>query len=1103
MSVRNEMIRASAGSGKTWQLTNRYIGLMGLQLKSGLEVTPERIIALTFTRKAAGEFFEEILKKLALAALDPKERASLAADETDPLSAVLAELSADDYRQLLRKFIDRMPQLFLGTLDSFFAQVLRTFAPEYGLTGDFEVIDEHLRSNAQEQVCRYVFERQGNSEEQKEFLEAFRMATFGREESKVRRELDRFLGDLHSLLLRAPDKSQWGDIGTIWQTPHSFPWHGEKESPNLDCLFDDLFEHIESANTEKPLSPSAWKYWNEFREETLSYTPGLPLPNRIDFMLERLLARQIWSDLLDGVETGIKLNRKLHHINREGGRALREIVTYIVRCEILAKLRRTQGIWKLLNRFEMIYADRVRRQGKLTFQDIELLLSGTTFQQSPTLTQEDNTVDQLRIDYRLDACFDHWMIDEFQDTSYPQWKAIVNLIDEVVQDTSDQRSFFQVGDTKQAIYAWRGGDTRLFDDISDHYNAHEKRIFPRALNVSWRSGEAVIDMVNRVFGDPGYLEEIELPAPTRERWKWEDHQVAPPNKETPGYCALMQPLEDAPPKAEGRFQLVVAMLEEIQPVERGINCAILVQTNRLGNDLVNYIRAHCDVPVMSESEVSIATDNAINRAVISYLKCVAHPGDRFSWQHLQMTPYRSRIEKEELSPGKLSREGTLAIFDHGFEHAVRNFLQQIQDALGEPLDAFNQGRAEALALAARVFDERGSRDIDDFLSYAREHKVREPNASCAVQVMTIHKSKGLTFDMVILPDLEGKKLTNLRNEIGQSENQERDVEWVLDMPIRKLAEADPALSVNLLRRQDEAAYENLCKLYVGLTRARYANYVILERPPRRQSSWNMPAFLRLALCRADEPDATRFGDLEAELLFESKTGTTSDPFWYQNPGGKKDEAGPEQESESAPVAPVSQDKACPRVRRRTPSGSEKFTVTGTQIFSRKGKAAREFGTLVHELFEQILWIDSPNAFAELESKWRMLSNYSDSTKELAINEVRECMEAPEIVAALTRPSPSAECWREQRFEILLDGEWLSGTFDRVVINGKQAEILDFKTDRVGSDDDLPETIEKYRPQLETYREVLSRMVKIPPENIKTSMLFTRLRKVVEVTMSQS
>jgi ATP-dependent helicase/nuclease subunit A len=77
-AIPNEMILASAGSGKTWQLTNRFIALMGQQLLAGQDVTPERIVAVTFTRKAAGEFFDSILVKLAKAASNAEFAANLA-----------------------------------------------------------------------------------------------------------------------------------------------------------------------------------------------------------------------------------------------------------------------------------------------------------------------------------------------------------------------------------------------------------------------------------------------------------------------------------------------------------------------------------------------------------------------------------------------------------------------------------------------------------------------------------------------------------------------------------------------------------------------------------------------------------------------------------------------------------------------------------------------------------------------------------------------------------------------------------------------------------------------------------------------------------------
>ena len=150
--LHNEMILASAGSGKTWQLTSRYIAIMAQALLAGEEVRPERIVAVTFTRKAAGEFFESILEKLASAALHEQAREELASDPGDPLHPILSKLEQEHYVQLLSIFLRRMPSLFLGTLDSFFSNILRSFPAEFGLSSQFDILDEHAAQLARQDV---------------------------------------------------------------------------------------------------------------------------------------------------------------------------------------------------------------------------------------------------------------------------------------------------------------------------------------------------------------------------------------------------------------------------------------------------------------------------------------------------------------------------------------------------------------------------------------------------------------------------------------------------------------------------------------------------------------------------------------------------------------------------------------------------------------------------------------------------------------------------------------------------------------------------------------------------------------------------------------
>ncbi|MEX2580060.1 MAG: UvrD-helicase domain-containing protein [Verrucomicrobiales bacterium] len=1098
--IPHEAILASAGSGKTYQLTNRYIALMGIQLKSGEPVEPERIIAVTFTRKAAGEFFDSILVKLAKAAGDPDYATALAGDSEDPLSKVLAELTSPDYRELLRVFVAKMPRLFLGTLDSFFSGILRAFPAEFGITADFEVMDEYRSAVATDQVYDAVFSRSGTDSdsvhrEQQAFLEAFRQATFGKEGANVIRELDGFVDTLHGIYLRAASEEKWGNPAAIWGSAGT-PWL--REGIDLDAEFDRLYKAFESTP-----DTFATEWWDTFREEASAHHPGNAFPKRTDGMLGKFLEN---AEALRSGNAVVVFDRKKHEFDPVACEAALNIACHLVGGEIRAKLRRTRGVYELLRLFEETYAGLVRRRGLLTFQDVQLLLSGHDYGEDrpvPLLTQTPDEIDRLRIDYRLDARYAHWLLDEFQDTDFIQWKVIENLIDEVVQDTSGTRSLFQVGDIKQAIYGWRGGDTRLFTDISERYNRNETRIHPRRLDTSWRSVQDVLEPVNRVFRDRDAMRAVGLPDAAVERWDWADHRVAPPNLGKPGYTALLnaQPGEGkTKPDWEDKFALVAAILEEVRPTANGLSCAVLIQQNDRGNELVEYIRAHTDIPVVSESDQKIAKDNPVNLALTSLFQLAAHPGDRFAWEHLRMTPYRGAIERDELSRGRLSQRIAAELFEFGSEAVCRRFLREIVSDTGKPLDEFSQRRADEFCLAARNFDDTGSRDIDRFIDYVSRHATREPVADSAVQVMTIHKSKGLTFDMVVLPDLAGKSMLEVGESIGAKTNQNREIEWVLDLPKKEIAEVDPVLGDYRAEKESESAYESLCKFYVAMTRARYANYLITDPLSPKSTAKSFARILRDTLGQADAGDDEAkqavFAGVAADLLYESDT-PLSDRRWFERMEKKeKGEAAP------APMPPVSESLARPRVGRRTPSGSEKATVTAAQIFSREGRAARDFGTLVHAMFEDIEWCGAAT-LDEVRKKWSELPS-SDSTIAAALEQIENSLASAEIREALGRPSESAVVWREKRFEILLNNEWLSGTFDRVTLERDSAgapvgaTIVDFKTDRVGSDGEIKTAADKYRPQLATYAQVLHRMTGLPDTDIRLALIFTRPARLVRL-----
>ncbi|MFD2301826.1 UvrD-helicase domain-containing protein [Roseibacillus ishigakijimensis] len=1081
----NEIILASAGSGKTYQLTNRYLALMARELLAGREPQPEKILALTFTRKAAGEFFDEILKKLAQGATSEENARKLAGPSdpaSNPLHPLLSQLTQAHYRQLLVIFVRRMPRLFLGTLDALFANIVRSFPAEFGLTGDFDILDDHQESLARSEALRRVFEQAFDEHSHSAFFEAFRLITAGQEEAAVQGLLDRYIQGKHALFLTAASPQLWGNPDRIW--PRGCPWLGRPGEPAAEL--SALFAHFE----EQGLLEKQWEWWRQFERELLAHTPGTPWEGRLNSILGKILAQ--WDEIQAG-ETAFAINRNKQTFDATACRHLENLTTHLVGAEIESCLRRTRGTWALLQEYEESYAQLIRSKGQLTFQDITVLLAGPAGSSVPLLSQQADAESRLRIDYRLDANYHHWLLDEFQDTSYLQWEVIQNLIDEVMDDPSGERSLFQVGDTKQAIYGWRGGDTRLFDDIRRRYQDRGPRaLTARDLSVSWRSGHDVISPLNTIFNDRRALEKLGFPRAALDRWHWSPHQVAPPNDQLPGLTAYYSPLPTGDkPDPEDNLALMLALLEEIQPLQHGLSCVILVQSNQKGREVVDYIRAHSPsrLPVISESDVAIGIDNPVTLAFLQLFQLAAHPGDRFARQHLAMTPLGSLLAKEDPTLEGLGDLVRTRLHRDGFEATLHHWVARSEAAALLP-DEFSRRRLRELAQAARLFDEAGDRSIDRFLHYARAYTLREASSTSAVQVMTIHKSKGLTFDMAILPQLDGNALIQAREGIAvHRDPATREVDWILEPPRKAISETDPVLGAHLEEQEAESGYESLCKFYVALTRARYANYLIASPLPAKSRSRNFVRLLEETLVNA-EPEEETLADLRYLVRYQSDTPHTRRDWWKHLPTKEKKE-------EPAPPAPAPR-ALSPRLRpaRRTPSRKADWQPAGA-LFATRDTTARQLGEDVHALFQALSWPDQNS----------LPPGPASPASPAARQQVAQVLRDPACLRALQKPplasGETVTLWREQDFEILLDGRWISGTIDRVTIirapsgQALSADILDFKTDQVADHAEARQRSRHYAEQMALYRAATARLLHLPLEKVTTRLLFTRLPLLLE------
>src|SRR5690606_38668497 len=237
-------------------------------------------------------------------------------------------------------------------------------------------------------------------------------------------------------------------------------------------------------------------------------------------------------------------------------------------------------------------------------------------------------------------------------------------------------------------------------------------------------------------------------------------------------------------------------------------------------------------------------------ALAALLRAAAHPGDALAQGHVAMSPLHALLQQDgDAYPETVTRRVLGAVQARGFEAWFEDWAARLEDVLPAN-DRFSRLRLRQLAQAGQAFDATGSRDIDAFLRFLEAQTVREPEGAGVVRVMTIHKSKGLGFDVVVLPDLQGQKLAQRRSGPAVRKGADRAIDWVLEYPGELVAAHDPVLRDYLREAVAENCYEQLSLLYVALTRAKHATYAVVE-PPGKSVSLNFPRLLTETLGDAE------------------------------------------------------------------------------------------------------------------------------------------------------------------------------------------------------------------------------------------------------------
>lgn len=1025
----NLLILASAGSGKTYQLGNRVIG------KIGVGIDPEKIVALTFTRKAAGEFADSVLGKLSEVTLDEHRAKALRNEIGQP---------AADFAEILQTITRSLPKFTLTTIDSFFTRVVRGFQYELGLTGGrFDLLEGPRAAAAREELIAELLGNRIDEKSAADFARAFRRATVGKEGVSVRVGVGGYVSDWHRRFL-STSPLEWGPDFLL--NTHPKEWEERKRDLSQAAIdaCDGITDH------RKGQADQVRNFITNVEAHIVS-AKGFPSDGKVASAILEAVAANATGD--------IELQyHKPFTLPNAALVAISELVKLAAGAEMGAAVLRTRAIARVLEGYDRMADARFRRRGLLGFEDVKRLMGAWQRDEEDRLRRE-------RIDFRLDARYEHWLLDEFQDTSRGEWLGLLPLLSEAVQSGGDG-SLFIVGDRKQAIYGWRGGDVSLFDEVKQTFG---NGIEERPMSESWRSSPEVLDLVNRICGDSLLIGEMF--GISEDRWVWDDHHSAPklcnPTFAGEACVELFDMLEravneddeeaESSTSSDPRVARMIERMRQLGIGEKDLTCAVLVRRNKEGRKIADLLRVE-GFDVVLDGVRHPAKDHPVGVVALQWIRWLANPGDTHAKRIIDMSPLRAYLNADGEGTEFDLWEGLLAEAQtHGFSKMLEKTFAPVLDESS----AYGRRRFSEMVDALAAFDAEGNCDPNAAAERLERLEVPQNPGAATIQVMTIHKSKGLGFDVVFLPDIPDISIPETRRfQVAEGEG------WITEVPPSWARKFFPEIRTCEEAWAKDQAYEALCQVYVALTRAKRGLYVYLGKSaknPKTETSTMTNWILRAlhddvlfgTVFHAGNPDWAH----DVPMKPETRRATTSIRLAAVGLCRKR----------------MSLTASHPNPHETRLDRSRPAQVTG-----------REFGAEVHHIFEQVGWIE------DLDPASLPNGDAGDC--------VRSVLEHSEIGSVFRKPSGHVDLLREQAVDGIDKDAWISGIMDRVHLHREfesgpvtRVEIIDFKTDS-GVDAGL--LLHRHTPQIRGYARIMANV--FPEAQIEPWILSTALRQIIPV-----
>lgn len=1099
------IVQAPAGSGKTELLIQRFLALLGRVQR------PEEILAITFTRKAAGEMRARLLQALERAK-GPRPEASHAAQTWD-----LAAKALERDRQRRWSLLENPALLAIQTIDSFDASLVRRMpwlSRFGGPTAIGENSDELYRQAAESLLTRLGGTQPG-----------------GANIALLLEHLDNRLDLLRNLLMSLLARRDQWLRHVIWNDPEAERQALQRAlQSRVEAQLQTLARAIPAAMQAELLS------LGRYAANSLPQGAQRPLgclKDALSFPQPRMEELPLWLGLADLLLTSTgswrkKLDKNCGFPADKGGKAparkqaMQQLLNTLQASPgaeaCLAQVRNLpdpvypEEQWRVLRALVALLPLAVaelwlvfREQGTADFAEIALkALDALGSEQQPT---------ELLL--KLDARINHILVDEFQDTSYLQNGLLEKLT--CGWTPGDGRTLFVVGDPMQSIYRFREAEVGLFLQARTN-GIGSLRLTPLTLCANFRSQQGIVSWVNQAFSVV-FPEEEDA---SRGAVSYAAAEAVHP--------ALPEAAVSLHPFAERDDQLeatrVIELVQQARSISPGQTIAILVRSRSHLSQILNALRG-AGLRYRAQ-DIDPLEERPVIRDLLALTRALLHPADRLAWMAVLRAPWCGLILQDlhalcgldplRTVPELLADSEVLAglsadgqsrasrvweVLHRGQQRRGRLSLRRLVEGCWLALGAPAALVAAEVEDAARMFelmdqlDHGGDLESLDGLQQGLKQLFASPDSEAdgLLQVMTIHKSKGLEFDTVILPGLGRRSRQGDQTLLRWLEHPDYGLLLAPIAP-RDGQSRDPIYDFVGRCLKDKEELEVCRLLYVAATRARHRLHLLGHANRKADGSFS-PANGSLL--------ATLWPALGEEFVRTLQAPDQQQPAVNHRPALALRRFPLGWSMPGISGAPLPQATAVAQASERVGIEQREGAFSGWEA-----DTARHIGTVTHGLLERIArqglerW---PLSRLEQESIGirRRLGALGVPATELdsttrKVEEVLHRTLSNQRGRWLLQARPDAAC--ELPLSGMVEGHLLQAVIDRTFIESDGSRwIVDYKTSRPASGQSpkafLQEEGEKYRPQLTAYQQLFRQLE--PQRQHRIGLYFPAIDGWLELT----